>query len=1170
MFFKKNRDNLHKNVTSQSCFPQNPKLALQKGFEQTEKQFMDQVMDNYKKTNDICYTANLGDCRAIISKQNGEICQQLTRDHKPSDDKEKIRILNSGGNVYQSKVPHFQYSSLKYKNQQQQVLVGPVRILPGRLSISRGFGDAEAKFEEFGGNNKVLIATPEITQFKIEDNFDFILLGCDGIFDCVQNKELVGVIWEAYKNRENLQIQNAHQFLGKAAEISLNIAAYKKSTDNLTTVIVGFKQLAQLLDPVIRVWLSGAKTYYPALKKGMVLHSFGVGRIISSKNKYFQPGQIVFGNTGFQQLGIADKERIKTLAPIEPVLKLEEMLYIINNGIAAYFGVELLELQEGDTCVISTAAGATGILACQVAKSKGARVIGITGSEEKCQFLLENLNIDVAINYKDPDYYKQLKKNCPKGIDAYFDNVGEDQLNNVLKLIKDHGRIALCGAMSSYTDFKNRKGVNMMNVVSRRVKIRGFTFGEFLDRADECFQFYMEQAKQDKIKFPLHVLENIKDLDYGLKQLFVGNNIGKKDKVTKTTPLERLLRDATNNDNWSTPPKILSEIADATFSYQDFNFVMKFIWERLQTQKNKSWRKTYKVLCIIDYLMKNGAPRCLTEFKDEIYQIRSLRDYTMFEENQDRGEGVREKVKQIMELLNDEKRLDEERDRAKNIREAMSKHSDFAASKMGGGSKYGSYGSNQTGGGSSYAGYSNKSKATGGRNYDDDFYQGGKYDDFTTGTLAKFRAKEEEKKKQEKEFPKQQQTSTLQNKASEDSQQSSEPKKAFQKAVPMLTKPGQQHKPQSNNQSQSKQNDDFDIFGDNSTPNQPQNNQQQQQQQQNNQNNNDDDFDWGGITSTNNNQQQQQQKQQQQQQNNNNNNNDFDFGWGNNTQSNSNQQQQQQQNNVNNQWGNQQQNNQQQQNQQQQQNNNNNANLFDDDFFGPSTGNNNNNQQQPQQNTLQNHPNILNMKGGNFMQQQAQGIPSINQNTQNNQQQQNNNNNLVDDFDDFVTAEKPKDNKDKIFKKYNQTEQALIDLSDLTLEDKKKKEQQAQTQHQPGGLYSTKEDLDSFGQNKASGNPFAPKPIDFSSMYTQGGAASQNNYNAFNNVSGQNHMGMQQQQQYQQGNMGMNNMGMNNMGMNNMGMNNMGWNQQQQNNQNMGMGYNNQGYGMNTNQNRQW
>eukprot|EP01006_Ploeotia_vitrea_P034223 TRINITY_DN65725_c0_g1_i1.p1 TRINITY_DN65725_c0_g1~~TRINITY_DN65725_c0_g1_i1.p1 ORF type:complete len:113 (-),score=8.38 TRINITY_DN65725_c0_g1_i1:1686-2024(-) len=96
------------------------------------------------------------------------------------------------------------------------------------------------------------------------------------------------------------------------------------------------------------------------------------------------------------------------------------------------------------------------------------------------------------------------------------------------------------------------------------------------------------------------------------------------DKVVKRSPLERTLLDATSNENWTTPVKLLQEISDSTYNYQDFSVIMKFIWERLMEQKNKNWRKTMKVLNMIDYLLKNGAPRCISEFKDEIYQIRML------------------------------------------------------------------------------------------------------------------------------------------------------------------------------------------------------------------------------------------------------------------------------------------------------------------------------------------------------------------------------------------------------------------------------------------------------------------------------------------------------------------------------------------------------------------
>jgi NADPH-dependent curcumin reductase CurA len=155
-------------------------------------------------------------------------------------------------------------------------------------------------------------------------------------------------------------------------------------------------------------------------------------------------------------------------------------------------GIQICALKPNQTLLVSTAAGATGFLACQIAKIQtNCRVVGLTGSDEKCDFLSKNLNIDAVLNYNDKDLISKLKKSCPNGIDAYFDNIGEEMLSNVLKLMNNFGRVALCGAMGAYGDFRQRKGVvEYKNIIFKRILMRGFAFAECMDRFDEIFEFF--------------------------------------------------------------------------------------------------------------------------------------------------------------------------------------------------------------------------------------------------------------------------------------------------------------------------------------------------------------------------------------------------------------------------------------------------------------------------------------------------------------------------------------------------------------------------------------------------------------------------------------------------------------------------------------------------------
>lgn len=144
----------------------------------------------------MCYIVNLGDSRTMMSADCGNKIYCLSQDHKPNDDSEKARIKKSGGNVYQTQTVAKNQNATAGNfmpgglfNQPTQILLGPHRVIPGRLSVSRTFGDIEAKKISLGGNPNVVIAIPDVVEFKIKDNYDYILLACDGIFDKMTNKE---------------------------------------------------------------------------------------------------------------------------------------------------------------------------------------------------------------------------------------------------------------------------------------------------------------------------------------------------------------------------------------------------------------------------------------------------------------------------------------------------------------------------------------------------------------------------------------------------------------------------------------------------------------------------------------------------------------------------------------------------------------------------------------------------------------------------------------------------------------------------------------------------------------------------------------------------------------------------------------------------------------------
>ena len=250
------RDNLHKFICNDINFPNNIPEAIKNGFYQAENDFLNNIAlsklnNNVNDRSGSCavvillvnnkvYIANVGDSRAIMSTNNGKNLKEITIDHKPNEIKEKNRIIKNGGKVYQSQTP---LNNNNNNNTINQILIGPYRVFPGRLSVSRTIGDIEAKNIKFGGNPNVIIAEPEIYIFDlINDNIDFFILGCDGIFDQMNNYDIFNSVWMVI-NYFCKNGANVHNICGKIVDYVLKGAMARKSFDNVTCLIVTFKDL---------------------------------------------------------------------------------------------------------------------------------------------------------------------------------------------------------------------------------------------------------------------------------------------------------------------------------------------------------------------------------------------------------------------------------------------------------------------------------------------------------------------------------------------------------------------------------------------------------------------------------------------------------------------------------------------------------------------------------------------------------------------------------------------------------------------------------------------------------------------------------------------------------------------------------------------------------------
>jgi hypothetical protein len=284
------------------------------------------------------------------------------------------------------------------------------------------------------------------------------------------------------------------------------------------------------IDPTIRTWMDDVQGYLPPIGIDDVIRSAAVGEVVRSNSERYRPGDLVFGMTGWQDYAIVDEgARAVQVLPqgIDPTAALSVLGV---TGMTAYFGLlDVGKLKEGDTVVVSGAAGATGSTVGQIARIKGAsRVIGIAGADEKCEWLGEELGFDAAINYKTDDVAARLRELCPDGIDLYFDNVGGELLDICLGQLALRGRVVLCGAIASYNAREKIVGPkNYRNLIPKRGRMEGFIILDYVDRFAEAQAEMGRWVAEGKVKFAVHMVEGLEHAPEALNLLFTGGNRGK-------------------------------------------------------------------------------------------------------------------------------------------------------------------------------------------------------------------------------------------------------------------------------------------------------------------------------------------------------------------------------------------------------------------------------------------------------------------------------------------------------------------------------------------------------------------------------------------------------------------------------------------------------------------
>ena len=282
------------------------------------------------------------------------------------------------------------------------------------------------------------------------------------------------------------------------------------------------------LDAANRAWMQGA-TYRSALNAGQVMAGGGLSEVVDSRVDHLKPGDLVFADAGWQEYAVLPGKNLAKLPDLKPETHLLSVYGVA--GLTAYFGLlECGQPKPGETVVVSAAAGSVGSIVGQIAKIKGCRVVGIAGGAEKGAWLIDELGFDAAVDYKSPEFKRQLRAAVPDGIDVYFDNTGGDILEACLFAMKNHGRIACCGAVSQYDGAAPPHGPRGVPglIVTKRLTLRGFVVMDFAAQNDRALSDLQSWVASGQLKVKEDVIDGLENLPGALVGLLAGENRGKR------------------------------------------------------------------------------------------------------------------------------------------------------------------------------------------------------------------------------------------------------------------------------------------------------------------------------------------------------------------------------------------------------------------------------------------------------------------------------------------------------------------------------------------------------------------------------------------------------------------------------------------------------------------
>ncbi|HEX6468000.1 MAG TPA: NADP-dependent oxidoreductase [Streptosporangiaceae bacterium] len=282
------------------------------------------------------------------------------------------------------------------------------------------------------------------------------------------------------------------------------------------------------VDPAMLRWISGRSRVTGPVPVGAVMEAGAAGRVTASRHPGFAAGDHVYGGFGVQELAVSDGTGVQKLDPL--LAPLSTYLGALGTtGLTAYFGLlDVGRPEEGETVVVSGAAGAVGSVAGQLAKIKGCRAIGVAGGPLKCRWITDELGFDAAVDYKADDLDRALAEHAPGGVDVFLDNVGGGVLDAVLGRLARGARIVLSGGISQYATGHTRGPANYLALIAARASMTGFLTPDYADRYAAARAELAGWLRDGRLVSGEHIVEGgVLAFPDVLPKLFTGENVGK-------------------------------------------------------------------------------------------------------------------------------------------------------------------------------------------------------------------------------------------------------------------------------------------------------------------------------------------------------------------------------------------------------------------------------------------------------------------------------------------------------------------------------------------------------------------------------------------------------------------------------------------------------------------